>query len=41
MLNCFEELKGNLKKQFWELLYGIPGFLYAILELQKCYDKTE
>ena len=25
----------------WELLYGVPGFLYAVLELQKTYDKAE
>jgi hypothetical protein len=34
-------MKDNLNKQFWELLYGVPGFLYAIVELQKSYDKTE
>ena len=37
---CYEQLKKNLRKQLWELLYGVPGFLYAILELQKAYDKA-
>jgi hypothetical protein len=30
-----------LNKTQWELLYGVPGFLYAVLELQKAYDKAE
>ena len=34
-------MKNNLNKQLWELLYGVPGFLYAILELQKAYDNAE
>ena len=38
---CFNTLKDNLKKTQWELLYGVPGFLYAVLELQKAYDSAE
>ena len=34
-------MKNNMNKQLWELLYGVAGFLYAVLELQKAYDKTE
>lgn len=25
----------------WELLYGVPGFLYCFLELQSAYDNLE
>ena len=38
---CFQQLKKNIHKQYWELLYGVPGFLYAIIELQKHYDKAQ
>lgn len=38
---CFNTLKAGLKKTQWELLYGVPGFLYAVLELQKAYDSAE
>ena len=40
VLNSYELLKANLDKQQWELLYGVPGFLYAVLELQQAYDKV-
>ena len=25
----------------WEILYGVPGFLYCFLELQREYDNHE
>lgn len=36
----YAELQANLKKTQWELLYGVPGFLYAVLQLQKAYDNA-
>lgn len=39
--NCYESLKKTMNKGCWELLYGVPGFLYAVLELQKHYDSVE
>jgi len=39
IIRCYHILKDNLGKNYWELLYGVAGFLYAILEIQKNYDK--
>lgn len=36
--NYYKEVKNNLQV---ELLYGIPGFLYTILEAQDYYDNLE
>lgn len=35
--SCYKNIIDNGKFMIWELLYGVPGFLYAVLELQAQY----